>query len=651
MTRLSLLYCLSCALVVAASDAPVWLKELATAKHPAYPPKVDAVVLLDEERLVVEEGGKQVTSRRYAVKTLTREGTGHAIAREYYHNVDGKLRELKAWTIQPNGRVVRYEKGDVIDAAVAGEYDLYSTLRVRSISGRGDAEPGSVFGFESVSERKTIFTTDEFRFQGSAPVLAARYILTLPEGWKSEAVTFNHAPIEAIAQGNTRIWQLDNLPFIEAEPAGPGYASLAPAIGINFLPPDTARTPGRGLSNWAEVSRWLHDLQSGRAAPTGAIAAQARSLADAAASPLDKIRALARFAQDVKYVSIQINLNRGGGYVPNPASEVLRRNYGDCKDKANLLKSLLQVIGIESYLVTIYSGDRLHVKDQWPSPSQFNHAILAIAAPPGAEGPAIIQTAKLGRLLLFDPTDQSTPFGVLPVTEQNSLALIVAPEGGELIRVPAAPQAAADFSRQVDAEIKEDGSITGSLTERRVREASADARARLQTLTRTEFDRTIEKIVAASVPSSTVSAVAPEDDPATGVYRLKASFASPRYAHVPRARLMMFRAAILRFDPGIELREKTRTQPVMLDAEGFEETVKVRIPAGFRVDELPDPVKLQSPYGRFEARWDHKDGAVTLQRHWEIPLLLVPASEYPQLKKFMDTIQAASNQPVVLVKP
>jgi transglutaminase-like putative cysteine protease len=46
----------------------------------------------------------------------------------------------------------------------------------------------------------------------------------------------------------------------------------------------------------------------------------------------------------------------------------LSRGYGDCKDKANLMRAMLRVLKIESYPIAIYSGDPTFVREEWASP-------------------------------------------------------------------------------------------------------------------------------------------------------------------------------------------------------------------------------------------------------------------------------------------
>ncbi len=46
--------------------------------------------------------------------------------------------------------------------------------------------------------------------------------------------------------------------------------------------------------------------------------------------------------QNIQYISIQTGLGRGGGYRPHASNEVFAKSYGDCKDKANLMRAMLK---------------------------------------------------------------------------------------------------------------------------------------------------------------------------------------------------------------------------------------------------------------------------------------------------------------------
>jgi len=93
------------------------------------------------------------------------------------------------------------------------------------------------------------------------------------------------------------------------------------------------------MTDWTSVSRWLSELSDPQAELSESIAARAATLTSGAGTEFQKIQAIGKFAQGVQYVSIQTGIGRGGGYKPHAAKEVLEKQYGDCKDKANLMRA------------------------------------------------------------------------------------------------------------------------------------------------------------------------------------------------------------------------------------------------------------------------------------------------------------------------
>ena len=118
-----------------------------------------------------------------------------------------------------------------------------------------------------------------------------------------------------------------------------------------------------------------------------------------------------------------------------------------------MMRALLKSLGVESYPVLIFSGDPNRVEPEWPSPQQFNHCIIAVKVGDETQAPTIVKHPSLGRLLIFDPTDDDTPVGDLPDHEQGSYALIVAGEVGDLMKMPVTPPEANRLERAVEAEL------------------------------------------------------------------------------------------------------------------------------------------------------------------------------------------------------
>ena len=363
----------------AADDLPVWLKDLTSVTLPAYGPKVNSVVLFNEESNVVADSGHVTTTTRTAIKILNRQG-GNISFDEEYETASGKVRDFRAWMLAPSGKVKKFAKEEIYDVACA-ENDVFNECRRRVVTGKNDAEAGAIFAYEATVERQLFSAQLLFHFQDVSPVRLARFTVTTPAGWEIKSKSFNGAPPEAAQAGGAYTWQMENLAPIEPEEASPGFLSLVPWVGVNLL----GGSGNHPALTWPEAAEVLTGLNEGQFEPNDAITAKANQLIAGATTEMDKIRALAHFAQQVNYVSIQVNLSKGGGYQPHTAAQVFQKLYGDCKDKANLMRSLLKAVGITAYPVAIYAGDRTHVIAEWPSLGAFNHAITAIRVGPDTQ--------------------------------------------------------------------------------------------------------------------------------------------------------------------------------------------------------------------------------------------------------------------------
>src|SRR5579872_485337 len=179
----------------AADDTPAWVREAAATAIPKYDAKVPAVVLLSEQHLSVDDSGRRTCTTRRAVRVLSREGREYAHAKEIYLTGTGKVRELHGWLVPPSGDVRRYGKDKIADIALV-ENDVHNDYRVRAILAERDADPGSVFAYEAISEDKSIFTQWLWEFQDRLPVLRSRFVLSLPGSWRAETFTFNADTVE-----------------------------------------------------------------------------------------------------------------------------------------------------------------------------------------------------------------------------------------------------------------------------------------------------------------------------------------------------------------------------------------------------------------------------------------------------------------------
>ena len=630
-------------------EVPVWAQQAASMKVPTYDKDVPAVVLISELSTTVSSDGKTNEVMNYAVRILRREGREYAYGRVGYIPESSKVKEFRAWLIRPNGETKRYGKDDTVDVA-AQLNDVYNEYRYKRIDGDDDADAGAVFAYTYTLEDKSIFTQSEWGFQNFLPVINSRYVLTLPAGWRADGLTFNHPKIEPKVNGTNYTWELSNLPPVPYEPLSPRLTHLVPRLAVSYYPPANSQLSIKTFANWTEVAAWMAELEDPQVIVDDALARKAYELTALAKTEFDKIRSIAQYVQSIQYISIQTGVGRGGGYRPHASNEVFAKAYGDCKDKANLMRAMLKVVGIVAIPVSIYSGDANYVRAAWPSPQQFNHCIIAVKVSDETQAGTIIKHPRLGRLLIFDPTDEQTPLGDLDFDMQGSLALIDSKEETELVRMPVTPAEINHLERTATFELRADGGISGKIQDQAKGQTAARIRTDYKKLSKPDFTRMIERWLTSGATSARLSKMEPSDNTAEGQFTLNVEFSADNYGQLMQNRLMVFKPVVVSRREGLALTAPTRMHPVVLGNNAYSETVKVQLPAGFAVDELPDPVKIQTAFGSYVTSYDVKGTELVFKRQLSVTATTIAAADYDMVRKFFESIRAAENAPVVLAR-
>ena len=638
------------ATTVTADETPQWVQQAAAIKVPAYDKEVSAVVLVDESLTNINSEGRVNEIYNHAVRILRREGRDYAVGQVGYVPDSGKVKEFRAWLIRPSGEIKRFGKDDSVDIA-ANLNDVYNEYRLRRISARDDADAGAIFAYSYTLEDRSIFSQADWAFQSSLPVISSRYNLTLPEGWRAEAVTFNHVTIEPRVNGSSYTWELSNLPAIPDEPLSPSLTHLVPRLAVSYFPPASSQQLSiKTFSKWGEVAAWMSELEDPQVLVDDALTRKANELTATAKTEYEKIRAIAYYVQNIQYISIQTGLGRGGGYRPHSSTEVFAKSYGDCKDKANLMRAMLKVVGIVAIPVSIYSGDSNYVRATWPSPQQFNHCIIAVKVSDQTQASTIIQHPSLGRLLIFDPTDEETPMGDLPFHLQGSLALIDSKTETDLVRMPVTPPEMNQLERIATLQLSPEGGLSGQIKEQSNGQTAASLRSEFRGMSKPDYTVTIEAWLTKGVTSARINKIEPTDNTGDGSFGLNLEFTANTYGQLMQDRLLVFKPVVVARREALSLTAPTRKHPVVLRANAYSETVRVQLPTGFVVDELPDAVKLQTPFGSYVTSYEVKNNELVFKRRLSQQATTIAAADYEMVRKFFESIRTAENAPVVLAR-
>ena len=634
-----------------AADAPPWMHAVVNAPLPAYDEKTDAVLLYSETDVTVIATDKIKTTVREAYKILRPNGREHGTVYVFF-NPQRKIKSLHGWCIPAQGKDYEVKDKDAVEISppnIEGA-ELISDVKFKVLRIPA-ADVGNIVGYEYEVEERPFFLQDMWMFQEGDPVRQAHYSLQLPAGWEFKSSWLNHPEINPSDSGNNLWqWSVADVEAIRHEPAMPPYEGVAGQMIVTFFPP--GGKAANGFAQWDDMGKWYSTLLSGRVDASPEVKQQVATLTAGKNTQLEKMQAIGQFVQrDIRYVAIELGI---GGWQPHPAPEVFSHRYGDCKDKATLTRAMLHEIGIDSYHVAINTERGVVTRETPAHHGGFNHVIVAIKLPDGLVDSslvAVLQHPKLGRLLYFDPTDNITPFGQIRSELQDNYALLVTPNGGELIPLPQQPSAMNSIERTAKLILDAGGTLKGDVKEVRLGGRAWQQRGALMNVTN-NADRLkpIETLLGSSLSSfhithASVVNLQETDRP----FGFNYTFESDHYAK-DAGGLLLVRPRVLG-NKGFHFFEDKEPRKFPFELEGAArdvDTFEIAIPAGYVVDDMPPPVDADYSFASYHSKTEVSEGVIRYTRTFEVKELSVPVSRADDLKRFDRAIAGDERNTVVL---
>ncbi|GGG93701.1 DUF3857 domain-containing protein [Silvibacterium dinghuense] len=629
-----------------ASDAvPDWVTAAAAEKSPAGNAK--AVVLLEDRLLEVDAAGKIRLRTRMVVRIVRPQGREYARPIAYMRS-DRKLLSFHVWSISPDGHPFKVKDNQIVEAGSEEWGILYDDVRFRTAEVPG-ADPGGVVAWESTVEEPLYSGETDWEFQGEIPQVRSVFEADLPAGWQYRALWCRHpsvAPTE-VAPNHWR-WEVRDVPGIHLDdiPLAPSDESLMGRMTLHYA----ASPLPDGPALWSRIGDWYLPLAEPKTEAPSEIATESRQLVSPDADFLDRVDKVSTFLQQqIRYVGIEIGV---GGYIPHAATDTYRNRYGDCKDKATLLLAMLNAVGVRGTWVMV-DTERGVVDAETPS-LIGNHMIAAIEIPKGYENPRMkaVVTAKNGqRYLIFDPTNEYVPAGLIPAYLQGGVGILMAGAGTEAVTLPVLGPETSTTERTAEFELGTDGSLKGDVKVERFGSLASGMR-RLYTMhDQKETRESLEKSLRSDFPEFDVTSQKTGD-----VRTLEKPFAVEYGVSVPgyarqAGNFLLLRPRVLGSD-AMAIGDAPRALPI--EFSGLEErkdTFTVKLPAGYSVDEVPEPVHLETDFATYDSSVEVKSGEVVYHRDYRLKKLELAAGDYATLEKLEGAINADENRSAVLKKP
>ncbi|MEM6790970.1 MAG: DUF3857 domain-containing protein [Myxococcota bacterium] len=609
-----------------------WPPEQFLSRRTVTDDEEDRRVLRDLTVTKVFDNGLATKFRQVVFQPLTDEQAARSRQYAFAYHADRQVVTLRA------AKVYRRD-GRVDEAVESGEapandpsVNMYTLMRTFFVQ-FPRLEVGDVvelqYRVEDVAVRNEM--SDYFGevtfLQSADPIASAEYVLIAPRARRLQlSVGPGDPPLaglrrEVTEEGNRRIYRFEarDVPALAVEPRMPRWGELLAHVHVSTF------------RDWTEVGRWYAGLAGPKLDADDDVRATARRLVAGASTPREKVNAIYRHAAGaIRYVALEFGIE---GIRPRRAALTLSRGWGDCKDKATLIVSMLREVGIEAELVLVRTQQRGKFDPTVASLAPFDHAIAYI---PSLD-------------LYLDGTAEDTASDALPAMDRGAMALRITKKGGVLVTLPDAPAEDSTDRRRYDVELRANGGLRFRFEAENQGVDAAGWRRRYRDPA-TQRERAGADLAGAFGPvafrpGSAGLQVFGSDDIEAPVRLVAAGSADAkrqgtgwRLPAGPGTRL------VARFAS-----QPSRAQDVVVGARrSRDETWRITLPPGLSPVGLPKPTKVATPFGSFSV-----DVTRVAPRVVEVRTRLVLAtsritpSQYGAWRAFCQQVDAASGAVVV----
>ncbi len=624
---------------------PPWGLEAAKTKTPEYAKDSSAVILFDEYVETIDAQGRALEREREAIRILKPQGRGNSC--EVSYDETEKVNYFRVWTIAADEKQYQAQDTDFFER---GDTDIPVMLSTRKsrVAHPPAVDVGATIICESEELMEPYLQEKIWSIQNQIPVVFEALELNIPAGKTVTNSWHSHESVAPAAAGSGHWrWELKDVPAFTLRdiPSAPDWQALAGRMTVQW---GEAAVTGRD-DQWRAIGKWVTNLEQDRTAPSPEITAKVQALIAGAPDFYTKLsRITSSIQKDVRYFIVMRGI---GGLQANHAADIFRNRYGDCKDKATLLISMLQVAGIRAYYVPV--DHRRGVVDPDDPSLIGDHMIAAIEIPPDVQDArlqAIVKGKNGKRFLIFDPTDERTPVGNLGSGLQGSYGTLAAGDDSQVIQLPILPPDANGTDRKGTFTLSGDGTLTGTVDSFHTGPEGADLRTALKYTDDRQRREAFETIITHDIPGATINSLefvqSPEFDKPMEVHF---KVTAPQYAHA-MGQLLLVRPHVVSSDTQA-FDSKPRTVPIDLSATGrWHDSFDITIPAGYLVDETPDPIDVDVDFAKYHSSISAKGNLLHYEREFIVRQVQIPPEKAPAFRKLEGAILTDEKGTAVLKK-
>jgi len=320
------------------------------------------------------------------------------------------------------------------------------------------------------------------------------------------------------------------------------------------------------------------------------------------------------------------------GYEPHKAEDIFKNKYGDCKDQAMLLVTMLREAGLFAWPVLISTKEYYDLDANFPA-VLFNHCIAALSLN--------------DNLVFLDPTAETCSFGDLPSADQGRKILLFKEDGYQIKQIPLYPARQNLLRQSLVIKIGEGESIDA---EKSVITKGIYEQAQRSLLLYTPPELIVEMLqekiqdisIGAKLTDYDIKNAEDLDKPVI----LNYAFSGPEY--LTRAGKLRILPGLASLDTSLVAKDK-RKYPIDLATLDFKENIfKIEIPDIFVIRYIPENISQSSLWLKYSAAYSQENNRIYLTQKIELKKNTVSIKEYGAFKCFFESLARKLKQRIIL---
>lgn len=400
--------------------------------------------LVNQITSISVKNGKLYKTESYEIRINSRGGESLTKISIPYSKMN-KVSNVEACIKGRDGSIIKkLHKKEIVERSAISEGSFYEDHFIKEFTLKHNEYPYTIcYSFEEQEEEFLYIDYWVPIVDDEVPTLSATLTLDIPSEYK---VLYSNQLVDGFKADTieSRIkytWKASYIKPVEAESYSPSIVGLLPKVVI--VPSDFSYEIPGSFKSWNAFGDWQFELVKNLSILPAGECVTVQNIAKEHVDTEEKIKALYHYLQDhFRYINITIET---GGLKPYPASYVAEKKYGDCKALANYFKSVLDLVGIQSYYTLVHADGPIRKVDMDFPSQQFNHVILSV---------------PMQKDTLWLDCTSSGPFNRLGTFSQNRDALIIEKNSSHFVKTPALLPRDVLETRNVSFSMNRDGSTT-----------------------------------------------------------------------------------------------------------------------------------------------------------------------------------------------